>query len=209
MDINFTKNLGGGISQLPKPTGGPRNYIIEAVLLLIVCGLLVWFIVLPKKAEVASRNEDFAKLEVQKSKIKSESDELNKLIQKLNVSEKEIKDLDTALPLVHNAIQFELLIKNIAGSVNVSVGSLNLSSKPELVVAGDKALIDNPFAVKRSLQKLSGSIYAIGTLDQLLAFLKKIERSGRYISVTSVQMDPGADNNLNLRMSVDVYYFGQ
>ena len=208
MDLNLSFGKPVGISQMPKPTGGPRNYLIEAALLLVVSGLFVWFIILPKNAELSARNGDLANLETQRSQIQTQAEQLNKLIEKLKNSQAEIKNLDTALPLAHNAIQFEVLIRNMAESVNVKVGSLNLASKPEAVVAGDKALLTDPFAAKRSLQKLSGSIFVTGNLEQLLDFLKKLEKSGRFIGVTSVQMDSGSEGLLNLRLGIDIYYFG-
>ncbi|HYV33500.1 MAG TPA: type 4a pilus biogenesis protein PilO, partial [Candidatus Limnocylindria bacterium] len=63
------------------------------------------------------------------------------------------------------------------------------------------------YAPTRSLQKLSGTVYVIGTFSQLEAFLRKLENSGRIIDVSDLAIDPGTDGNLNLRVSIASYYF--
>jgi Tfp pilus assembly protein PilO len=94
----------------------------------------------------------------------------------------------------------------LAQSVGVTIGDITVAAKGDNDWAGDKALLADPFAATRSVQELSGTVYVLGNLDQLTAFLQKIESSGRIIDVSAVSVDPGPEGSLGLRLTVDGYY---
>jgi hypothetical protein len=88
----------------------------------------------------------------------------------------------------------------------VTVGNLDISGSPNGVVVGDTALLANPYGATRSLQTMDGSLYVIGSFDQLQALLKKLEISGRLIDVSSLAIEQGTAGNLNMTVTFKAYY---
>jgi Tfp pilus assembly protein PilO len=114
--------------------------------------------------------------------------------------------LDQAIPLNSNTIRLQLLIQSLAQSVGVAVGDINVTGDPSGVVAGDMALLANPYGVSRSVKTMSGTISVSGSFDQLQTFLKKLENSGRLIDVDSLAIDQGSSDGLNLKLTFKAYY---
>ena len=133
--------------------------------------------------------------------------DLKVMIANLKSSPDKIVKLDQALPLDGNVVRLKILIDAISAGSGVVVGDISVSSsKADAVVAGDKALLANPFGTTRTLQKLTGSIYVIGTFPQLKAFMEKLEASGRLVDVSDVSIDGASAGNLNLRLAFTSYY---
>ncbi len=203
MPINFPKN----ISMSTQPHGRfSRNSLFEVGLLVIICILFVWFILLPKKAEVDQKNADLAKVQDQENKIASQLTTLQSLINSLPSNSQNIVTLDQVMPLDGNAIRLQLLIQSLAGSVGVTVGSLNVSPAPGGMITGNAALLANPYGVTRSLQTMNGSLYVIGSFGQLQALLKKLENSGRLIDVDTMEIGQGIIGNLTMTLTFKAYY---
>jgi Tfp pilus assembly protein PilO len=205
MDLNFSKNIGLSATRQINPT---RNLLIEVILLVIVCGLFTWFIILPKRADVNLKKETLNRFKEQAVNTQKQEATLRGLITELNVSKDDVEKLDKAIPLEQNMPQLESLLTDIARSVNVSLGNFGLSGRPNSVAAGNKELLANPYKPARTLQKISGSLVVGGTFSQLKAFIEKLEGSGRLINITDMQMDAGTNGSLNLRLNVNVYFFG-
>jgi len=178
-------------------------------LLIVVSALFTWFIILPKRSDLALKQEALAVIKKQESEIAGQLARLQELVDSLNASEKEIELLDQSLPLNGRITRFHFLIEALAQQAGVTLGNLNVSSPSTGPVAGDLAALDKPFKVDRKLQKLSGSVVVIGTLNQLKGFLEKVETSGRLIDITDVGIDAGTNGDLNLRLTINSYYFGQ
>jgi len=88
----------------------------------------------------------------------------------------------------------------------VTVGNINISSSPGGMVAGNTAVLANPYAAKRSLQTINGTIYVIGSFNQLQALLEKLETSGRLIDVNTLAIDQGSAGNLDMSLTFKAYY---
>jgi Tfp pilus assembly protein PilO len=204
MDINFSKTIG---SAPPKTISQSRNYMIEAVLIALVSVIFVWFVVLPKRAEVKLSSDELAKLQVKKDKVNGDYKNLQELVSIMKSEAEQIAILDKAIPLKQNQSQIEMVLGDMAKLVNVTLGNIGISSRPGVALAGDKELAANPFGVKRSLQKASGSVFVLGNFNQLLNFIKKIETSGRLISITDMEIDRATEGNLNMRLGIVMYYF--
>lgn len=205
MDIGFSKNIGLGIAKQPNSA---RNLYVEAVLLLIVCVLFVWFIILPKKSVVQEKQDALIKLQEQSAKVKTQVATLQKLVKNLEGKKDDISLIDKALPLSLNMPQVEIMLTNMARSVNVTLGNIGLSGKPNTVASGDKQLLAAPFKPARTVQKMAGSISVVGNFNQLKTFIEKLESSGRLINISEIQMDSASEGQLNLRISISIYYFG-
>lgn len=203
MPVNFTKNISMSIQSQAKSA---RNPLFEAGLLIIVCVLFVWFLILPKQAETDQKSGDLAKVQAQQGQTKGQLTKLQSLIKSLPSNSQNITMLDQALPLDGNTVRLQLLIQSLAQSVGVTVGNINISGNPKGVVAGDKTLLANPFGVTRTVQTLDGSIYLIGSFNQLQALLEKFESSGRLIDVDSLAINQGSAGNLNMTVTFKTYY---
>jgi Tfp pilus assembly protein PilO len=128
------------------------------------------------------------------------------MVADLEANPAEIAELDTAMPLNDNILRAQAYIENMAQSVNVTVSSINISGNTDAVWAGNKDVLSDPFKVSRTLQKVSGSIVVSGTYDQLVAFLKKTEASGRIININTLGLEGATDGNINLILTVDLFY---
>ena len=204
MNVNFSKNSGTGLQPLGRSSHNP---LIEATLLIIVCVLFAWFIILPKKADRDQKQRELAVVQDEQSQTADKLATLKSLIESLKAHQDQIVILDEALPLSAKIINAQLLIEELAKSVSVTVGDISISGDSTAVVAGDKTLLADFYGASRSLHKLSGSVYVIGTFSQLEAFLQKLETSGRLMDITEFSIDSGLGGNLNLKMTINVYYF--
>lgn len=191
---------------MPKVPKSAQNALVEVVLLIVVCGLFTWFIILPKKAEISAKNASLAKVVEQESTVSGDLAKLQSMIQTLNSSSNQVADLDQALPLDGNTVNLQILINSLAQSVGVAVTDVEVSGQPNTVVAGDKALLSDPYGATRTLQTLAGNLSVTGSFAQLQAFLQKLETSARLIDVTDLEMDAAAGGNLSLRLGINAYY---
>ena len=191
---------------MPPQIKNYRNYLVEAVMLIVASALFFWFIILPKQASIAEKNETLAKVQDEESKMAGSLSKLQEMVKQLETSKSKISELDQAIPLDGNIPRFQMLLETLANSVGLTVGSISVTGNSNGAWAGDKQLLADPFGAKRTVQKLSGSIYVIGTYDQLKTFLNKFETNGRMINISSMNMDAAPDNALNLKVSFDAYY---
>ena len=204
MPVNFPKNINMGVKLQPTPS---RNTLFEVGLLVIICVLFVWFILLPKKAEVDKKDADLAKAQAQQADIHGQLATLQSLISSLPANSQNISNLDQAIPLDGNTVRLQLLIQSIAQSAGVTVGNISISGSPNGEVVGDPALLADPYAAQRTLQTMDGTIYAIGTFNQLEVLLKKFENSGRLIDIDSLAIGQGSEGNLSMTLTFKAYYF--
>lgn len=204
MDPNLTKNISIG---LPPQLKNSRNALIELVLLAVVGILFGWFIVLPKNADWAAQKDALAKTQVEHDQMADKLKSLQAMIRTMQANPQKIGDLDQALPLDGNVVRLKLLMDALAYSSGVTVGDVSVTSaKADDVVSGNKELLAKPYAVARSLQKLSVSVYVIGAFPQLKAFLQKLETSARILDVNELSLDGAANGTLNMRLSLNSYY---
>ncbi|MBI5530616.1 MAG: hypothetical protein HY918_03905 [Candidatus Doudnabacteria bacterium] len=201
MALNANINL-----NVPPQIGRYKNSLVEAVLLLIVSVLFYWFIVSPKNADLAVKKDNLVKIQEQESKLADATQKFEAMVKDLQSHKKEITDLDQALPLEGDQLRMQILLESLANSINVTIGSINVSSQSTAPWSGNKALLADPFAATRTLQTLSGTVFVTGSFDQLVAFLQKLENNGRVINVTAIGLDAGAENKLNLKLSFDAYF---
>jgi Tfp pilus assembly protein PilO len=203
MNLNISKNIS---SSLVSPGGSARNSFIEVGLLIIICVLFFWFIILPKKASKDLKQNNLNKLQDQEKTMADKLAKLQQMVVNLKSNPQALAELDEAMPLEANVTRLQVLVNYLAQSVNVSVGDISLYGKADAVVAGNKALLNNPYGATRTLQKISGSVYVVGNFNQLQSFLEKIEKDGRILEITDLNMDGASNGNLNLKIGLNAYY---
>jgi Tfp pilus assembly protein PilO len=203
MNINFSKSTTIGVPGQLKPY---RNPFVEITLLIIVCALFGWFIILPKKAQVSAQKAQLAVVTEDESQTAAKLATLQRLVDTLEASGPKVADLDYAMPLDGNTLKLHFLIENLAESVGATVGDISLAGNSEAFAAGDKKLLADFYGPTRTLQKISGSVYVIGSYEQLQAFLGNLETSGRLIDISDIGLDSSSDNGLNMRLTITAYY---
>lgn len=203
MNVTLPKSINLNFSPQVRSS---RNSVFEAVLLLVVCGLFYWFIISPKMTAVAEQKVNLAQAQTEKDNISGTVSDLKKMVGQLSANAKEISALDEAMPLDAKILRLRLLLEDLGRSVGLSVSNVNVSGNTDAPWAGDKALLENPYLISRSVQRLSGTISAEGNYGQVIAFLDKIENSGRIININSVNIDSSADGNLSILLTLDAFY---
>lgn len=203
MNVNLIDTIGSNFASKMKSS---RNLSIEIVLLIVFSVLFYYFIILPKKAAVDVQNSDLQTLQGQESKMAQALSDLKSLVSGLQNHKDDIAELDEAMPLQNRLNNLQQLIQNLANSLNVAVGNINVSGKSGGIQAGDKALLSNPFGATRTLQTLNASVFVVGSFTQLESFLQKLENNARIMDITSLAIEGGTNGNLNLKVTLNAYY---
>src|SRR6185436_1264822 len=126
MDINFTKNSTIGLPGQLKPAANP---ILEISLLVVVCFLLTWFVILPKKAQIEERKTQLAAAQAEEAQVAGKLNKLKELVQSLQSHKEQVGYLDKALPLDGKVLQLRFLLQDLADSSGVTVGNIEVTSK--------------------------------------------------------------------------------
>ncbi len=205
MPDNLIKNFKVSV---PPQMKSVRSATVEVVLLVLVSGLFFWFLLWPKKAELDKTREDLSAAQTQQQKVSGQLASLQSLLKQLPSAAKQSAVLDQALPLDGKTLHLQILIDALAKSSGVTASNITVNGKGGVVISGDKQLLSNPYAAKRSLQNLTATASVTGNFDQLLAFLKKIENSGRIMDVTAVSMDSSPDGGLSMKVDLKAYFLG-
>ena len=204
MAPGVSSNINIGV---PTKIQSPNSTLLTIVLLAVVCALFGFFMVLPKKSEVAVKYSQLQKLTTQNAGITSQLNKLNELVGILQSHPQDVKELDEALPLNGKTFDLQLLLESFANQSGLAIGSINLSGNLGAIVAGNTALLADPYSATRSLQTISGEAYVIGTFPQLMDFLKKVENSDRIMQVSSLEVSGDKNNGLALKINFEAYYF--
>lgn len=184
-----------------------QHSLIEVVLLIVVIGLFLWFIVQPKKAELASQNEILSELQQEEAELSSNLTKLENLVEKLKANPKAVSQLDEALPLTNNTTRIHLLLEELASASGIVIGDINVIGENDAVVAGDTELLADPFAASRTLKVFNTGISLIGTYEQLVSFMQKIENNARIMEIVSLEFAGTDEGFLDLKLTLDIYYF--
>jgi Tfp pilus assembly protein PilO len=100
-----------------------------------------------------------------------------------------------------------ILLDSLTQSSGVTVGEISIVDKGEAIYANDKNLASDPYKVKRNLRKFSGSLYVLGSYDQLQTFLNQLEQSGRIINITGIEIGREQEGRLSLRATIEAYSY--
>ncbi len=180
---------------------------IQILAVLIFIALFFWFMIKPKRAELAEKRAELAVLVKERGTIQAQTASLKGLIAKMGKFPAELAMLDEALPLDSRRTKVQILVQNLANESGVTVGDVAVTAKEEQVYGNDQKIITDPFYAKRTLKTLSCNVNAYGDFFQLKSFLQKIENSGRLMDITGMDMTPSGKGQLGLRINFKTYYF--
>src|SRR5258708_25233572 len=77
----------------------PSPSLVEAALLIVAIGLFYWFIIQPKKTELANTQINLGKLQEDQTFLAANLQKLRNLVTQLKSSTTELGQLDESLPL--------------------------------------------------------------------------------------------------------------
>ncbi len=206
MDIKLTP------SATPSPMASikqlrDKGSFFELVVIVLVGILFFIFIVRPKqnqlntlKAQVLALSDTFNQLEIQE-------EQLENLVNQLEASSLEIAKLDQSLPLHARTTWVYLLLEELINSTGMSLGGLNVDSGEKNPIAGNRALMADPYASARELKKININLSVTGTFAQFEALLKKIENSGRLMDVKALNISQATGDILDYRLNMETYYY--
>ncbi len=180
--------------------------LVQIVLLLVVIVLFSWFLVKPKINESTDLHRTLAAKKQQLGKLQSEKQELNRLISQMQDSAEDIKLLDEAVPLTGRVTKLNVLIENLAQSSGMQIGQLSADGMDEVISAGNKDVLENPYEAKRSLQTATVSVLLIGNIEQFRNFLELLETNGRILDVSSLDV-VGGDAVTRFRVKLKAYAY--
>ena len=198
----ITKN----ITVTPVVKSSTNNVMALAVVLIVASCLFFWFFILPKKTELKIQQDQRNSVSNQEQGFADQVKKLKALVVELKNHQQENDKLDRALPLNAKTFDLEALIRNLANSVNVTIGDISITAKSGFVIAGDTSLLKNPYQIVRVLQKTPGSVSVSGTFSQLEEFLKKVESSSRILEISDLEISSGQNGQLQLKLGLNAYY---
>ncbi len=182
------------------------NPVVQIVLLLIVIVLFSWFILLPKVSKTLTSRSALKASQNQLAKIESDQRELNQLVSKLKSSPEDVALVDEALPLNDRTSKTYVLLDSLVKSSGMTSTLINADDSKDVISAGDKATLQNPYQPGRSLHTITITASISGTMEQFRNLLQLIESNGRVLDVQSVDMI-GGESETKFRLVVKAYTY--
>jgi len=178
---------------------GSRAPLIVGVGALVLVGLLVFLLVLPKMGEVSDANDALAAAQAQQGTLESQLAALEQAEAAAPEAKATIQEVEQQIPPTADEPGMLLLLKNAATGSAVTLSTITPGT-PTLDAATGLSAI--PLAVT-----------ATGTYFQLTEFLYSIETLPRAAKVLNVTLAPGGDsattttvtNLLQLQANVVMY----
>ena len=201
MDLRPNARPLPGVSVAAAPHGW-----MEAILALAVAVLVFWFLVLPKQAKVSAAANELKKLETLQAQFEKNRATTETLVGKLSGSTAAISELDEAIPLDARPTKVRLAVESLARSLDLTLSTLEISSRTDSITAGSRTTVKDPFGVDRSLQVFNVTAELSGSVEQLQAFLEKVESSGRVLQVENMDVSAGQDRP-SMRLTMAAYYY--
>src|SRR6185295_13057719 len=131
---------------------GAQTSIVETVALLVIIVLGFWFFVRPQMKVLSTEKVNLEKAQTEYEAVDQDKQKLVELTARLKKSQADLTLVDEALPLHNRPTQIEYLLDGLVTASGMQVADLNMPTTESNVVAGNKALLKDPYAVNRKLQ---------------------------------------------------------
>lgn len=188
------------------PVRRPRSIWMAAALVL-AAGLVYFYLVKPKAAQLSSLQGQVADLQSQDKNLEATSQKLGDLVAKLKASQGDFGLLDQALPLDARVTSVNVLLETLSRESGLTLADVSPQLSEQTTVAGNAALLEKPFAASRELQSFIISLSLTGSLDQMISFLKLLETNIRLIDVVSLETTAGKAGLASFRLSLKTYAY--
>ena len=180
--------------------------LTQIIFLIIIIVLFSWFLVKPKLSESSVKHAELTTKKEQLAKIESEKRDLNRLIAEMQSSGEQVKLVDEAIPLTGRATKLNVLVESLAKSSGMEVASMTVDGLNELVSAGNKEVLDDPYKSQRSLMTTDMNVLLTGSIEQFRNFLQLLETSGRIVDVSELDV-LGGDTITRFRVKLKAYAY--
>lgn len=182
------------------------NPIFQIVLLLIVLVLSSWFVIKPKLSAALQQRKEYKLAEQRVSKTEEDEQELNRLISEMKSSPQENALVDEALPLTDRVSKTYVLLDSLVRFSGMSSNLLSADDSSEVIAAGDKDALNNPYQPGKELHVITMTTSVVGTMDQFRSLLQLIETNGRVLDIESVNI-VGGESETKFRIVVKAYSY--
>lgn len=193
----------GSKSPFSRQGGSP---IFQAALILIVLVLFSWFILKPWLSKSLDTRAQLNSAQDQLDSIEADQRELNRLVSELQSSPDEVALVDEALPLNGRVSKVNVLLDNLVRTSGMTLSILSSEETKDIVSAGDKTMLANPYQPGRVLHTVTVSAAINGTMEQLKNFLQLMETNGRVLDVSSLEII-GGEPITKFEITVKAYAF--
>lgn len=181
--------------------------VFEVVFLLIIIFLSYWYLVLPKADAYSHYQEQRTSLERKRAEIDSQKKVFDTLVTDLAAQTENIAALDDMLPLDTKPSRLYLLMESLMQRAGLGSGVAGIEIDSQTPVAGNKAVIEQPFDADRKVKAIAINVSGTGTIDQLDNFLRLLESSGRVLQVQGMDVDQGRGDQLIFRLVISTYSY--
>lgn len=181
--------------------------IFEVVFLLIVIFLGYWYLVLPKSDEYTRYQDQLVSLQGRRRELDAQKKVFDTLVQDLSLQTEAIAALDDMLPLDAKPSRLYLLMESLMQRAGLGSGVVGIEIDPQTPVAGNKAVIDQPFDADRKVKTIAITVSGTGTIDQIDNFLHLLESSGRVLQVQSMDINQGRGDQLIFSLVISTYSY--
>lgn len=181
--------------------------IFEVVFLLIVIFLGYWYLVLPKSDEYTRYQDQLVSLQGRRKEIDAQKTVFDRLVQDLGQQTEAITALDGMLPLDAKPSRLYLLMESLMQRGGLGSGVVSIEIDSQTPVAGNKAVIDQPFDADRKVKTIAINVSGTGTIDQIDNFLRLLESSGRVLQVQSMDINQGRGDQLIFSLVINTYSY--
>lgn len=181
------------------------NPVVQIVLLLIILALFSWFVLRPKINQTMERRAEIKNAQLQLSKIEADQADLNRLLNDLNQATDKVAAIDEALPLEGRVSKLYLMIDSYVRASGMSLALVSADNSTDIVAAGDKDALQNPYMPGRTLYTTTLTSSVTGTMEQFKNLLELIETSSRVLDVSSVEItSSGSDDGAGAKFAITV-----
>jgi Tfp pilus assembly protein PilO len=206
MNLNLPKNFIKYSNPALTPT--KQSYSsFEIILLVVVAALVFWFLIQPKRAELADKKTTLTALQKEKTELKSNADRLEKLVKQLKNSKEDVAKLDEMLPLDVRETKVHLLVEDLIKNSGLTSSNVSVTGLGDKIVAGNPAQLEGAYTTPRKVQEIDISMVVTGNFAQLMAFLGTLEKSARIMDVSFFEITASDDDTLDFSLNVSTYYF--
>ncbi|MBL8029783.1 MAG: type 4a pilus biogenesis protein PilO [Candidatus Doudnabacteria bacterium] len=193
--------------QLPPINKQNQTSLVEIVLLVVIVVLFYWFVITPKKAELADEKERLDVLKIEQSSIDSQKRDLERFIRTMKTDPASLTKLDEALPLDGKVMILHLLVEKLASEAGIVLDNVTFNGGGDSVASGNREFIKNPYSEKRTLKKILGNVNVKGQFSQIQSFLEKLEESGRIFDISDFQINATPEGEISMSAGLTTYYF--
>jgi Tfp pilus assembly protein PilO len=180
--------------------------IVEIIALVVIIVIVGWFFVRPQMSVLKMGRATLKEAQADFARVEQDKNDLSKLITKVKQSSSDLALVDEALPLSGRPTQLQVLLDSLVTATGMSTVSSTIQDFGDKIVAGNKALADNPYGYTRKLQTTTLDLTVNGTVDQFKNLLQLIESNGRVVDVETVDVSNTADS-VNFKLKLKAYSY--